>query len=96
MDLFDWEGKRYAIIQTNQSNADLCLAVSEDMEHFTMFKKPLITNATIDKLGIYKPCAAVTPDGKFYLYYTAQDKDNRALNKLYMTSMQFDELLSKL
>lgn len=96
MDLFDWEGKRYAIIQTNQMNADLCLAVSEDMEHFTMLKKPLITNETIDKLGIYKPCAAVTPDGMFYLYYTAQDKDNRALNKLYMTKMRFDELLSKL
>lgn len=96
MDLFDWEGKRYAIIQTNQSNADLCLAVSEDMEHFTMLKKPLITNETIDKLGIYKPCAAVTTDGKFYLYYTAQDKDNRALNKLYLTTMQFDELLGKI
>ena len=96
MDLFDWEGKRYAIIQTNQSNADLCLAVSEDMEHFTMLKKPLITNETIDKLGIYKPCAAVTPNGMFYLYYTAQDKDNRALNKLYMTTMRFEELLGKI
>lgn len=96
MDLFDWGGKRYAIIQTNQSNADLCLAVSEDMEHFTMLKRPLITNATIDKLGIYKPCANVTPDGMFYLYYTAQDKDNRALNKLYLTTMNFDELLAKI
>lgn len=96
MDLFDWQGKRFAIVQTNQCNADLCLAVSEDMEHFTMLKKPLITNATIGKLGVYKPCAAVTPDGKFYLYYTAQDKDNRALNKLYMTTMPFDELLGKL
>ena len=96
MDLFDRGGKRYAIIQTNQSNADLCLAVSEDMEHFTMLKKPLITNATIDKLGIYKPCANVTPDGTFYLYYTAQDKDNRALNKLYLTTLNFDELLAKI
>ena len=92
MDLFDWEGKRYAIIQTNQSNADLCLAVSENMEHFTMLKKPLITNETIDKLGIYKPCAAVTPNGMFYLYYTAQNKDNRALNKLYLTTMNFEKL----
>lgn len=95
MDLFDWEDKRYAIIQTNQCNADLCLAVSEDMEHFTMLKRPLMTNATIDKLGIYKPCAGVTPNGTFYLYYTAQDKDNRAMNKLYLTTMSFDELLAK-
>ena len=96
MDLFDWDGKRYAIIQTNQSNADLCLAVSEDMEHFTMFKKPLITNATIDKLGIYKPCAAVAPNGKFYLYYTAQDKDNRALNKMFLSMMNIYELIASL
>lgn len=96
MDLFDWKGRRYAIIQTNQMNADLCLAVSEDMEHFIMCKKPLITNATIDKLGIYKPCAGVTPDGTFYLYYTAQDKGNRKLNKLYLTTMQFDNMLKLL
>lgn len=93
MDLFEWKGKRYAIIQTNQMNADLCLAVSNDMESFRMYKQPLITNATIGKLGIYKPCAGVTPGGKFYLYYTAQDPDNRKLNKLYLTTMSFDELL---
>lgn len=96
MDLFDWKGKRYAIIQTNQMNADLCLATSGDLEHFTMYKKPLITNATIDKLGIYKPCAGVTPDGAFFLYYTAQDKDNRNLNKLYLTTLPLKELLEKL
>ena len=96
MDLFDHQGKRYAIIQTNQMNADICLAVSEDMENFSMYKTPLITNATIGKLGIYKPCAGVTPDGMFYLYYTAQDKDNRALNKLYLTTILFEELLAKL
>lgn len=95
MDLFDWDGRRYAVIQTNQMNADLCLAVSEDMERFTMFSRPLITNDTIGKLGIYKPCAGVTPDGTFYLYYTAQDKDNRKLNKLYLTTLKFEELLGK-
>ncbi len=93
MDLFDWEGKRYAIVQTNQSNADICLAVSEDKEHFRFLKKPLMTNATIGKLGIYKPCAGVTPEGMFYLYYTAQDKDNRMLNKLYLTTMSMKEIL---
>lgn len=96
MDLFDWKGKRYAIIQTNQSNADLCLAVSRDMEHFTMLNKPLITNATIGKLGIYKPCAGVTPNGMFYLYYTAQDKNNRSLNKLYLTLMRFEKIIDSM
>lgn len=93
MDLFDWKGKRYAIIQTNQMNADLCLAVSDDMENFRMYKQPLITNATIGKLGIYKPSAGVTEDGDFYLYYTAQDADNRKLNKLYLTTLDFDKLI---
>lgn len=96
MDFFDYDGKRYAIVQTNMSNADICLAVSNDKENFTFFNKPLITNATIGKLGIYKPCAGVTTDGLFYLYYTAQDKENRSLNKLYLTEMSFNKLLAEI
>lgn len=93
MDFFDYDGKRYAIVQTNMSNADLCLAESSDGETFTLFKQPLITNKSINKVGIYKPCAAVTPEGGFYLYYSAQDIDNRSLNKLYLTQMSFDKLI---
>lgn len=96
MDFFDYNEKRYAIVQTNMSNADLCLAKSDDGENFTFFKRPLITNKTIDKVGIYKPCAGVTPLGKFYLYYTAQDKNNRSLNTLYLTEIPFDKLLLKI
>lgn len=95
MDFFDYGGRRYAVVQTNQCNADIALAWSEDQEHFTFFPKPLITNYSIDKLGIYKPTALVK-DGAFYLYYTAQDKDNRALNKLYLTKMDFNELITKI
>ena len=93
MDFFEYQGRLYAIVQTNQCNADLCLAYSEDYEHFTFFKKPLITNATIGKLGIYKPTAGVVDD-TFFLYYTAQDADNRALNKLYMTKIEYGQLCS--
>ena len=96
MDFFDWRGKRYCVMQTNQCNADVALAVSTDNRNFTLLEKPLITNDTIGKLGIYKPCAGVTPEGVFYLYYTAQDKDNRELNKLYITMMPFEALMEKL
>ena len=96
MDFFDWQGVRYAVVQTNQCNADIALAYSNDGEHFTFYKKPLITNATIGKVGIYKLCAGVTPDGMFYLYYTAQDIQNRALNKLYVTTLSMQQLLMKL
>ena len=92
MDLFEYDKKLYAIIQSNQCNADICLAYSDDYENFTFFKRPLITNETIDKLGIYKPTAGVTENGMFYLYYTAQDKTNRALNKLYLTQKPFGDL----
>lgn len=51
-----------------------------------------MTNETCGKVGIYKPTAGVV-NGNFFLYYTAQDKDNRALNKLYLTAMDFGELL---
>lgn len=95
MDFFEYQGRLYAIVQTNQMNADLCLAYSEDYEHFTFYKKPLITNATIGKLGIYKPTAGVIGD-TFYLYYTAQDPDNRALNKIYKTEISFESLKNKI
>lgn len=93
MDFFDWQRKRYCVVQTNQCNADIALAVSDDNTHFTFYNKPLITNKTLDKLGIYKPCAGVTPNGTFYLYYSAQDTDNRDLNKLYITTIDFTELI---
>lgn len=91
MDFFEHQGKIFAILQTNQMNADLCLAYSDDYKRFTSYKKPLITNATIGKLGIYKPTGGSVGD-MFYLYYTAQDKQNRDLNKIYKTEMVFEQL----
>ena len=95
MDFFDYDGVRYAIVQTNQSNADLCLAKSTDGIMFTFYKKPLITNQTIGKVGIYKPTALVVDD-VFYLYYTAQDKYNRVLNQLYIAKLPFEKLLQRI
>lgn len=95
LDVFEHDNKLYAVIQTTQCNADICLAVREDYKNFTMYSKPLITNVSIQKVGIYKPTAFVHKD-IFYLYYTAQDVTNRKLNKMYMTSMPFHKLLNKL
>ena len=95
MDFFEWEDKLYAIVQTNQCNADICLAVSEDRVNFRFFDKPLMTNDTCQKLGIYKPAAGVI-DGMLYLYYTAQDVDNRSLNKLYLTTTEFKTLMKQI
>lgn len=92
MDFFEYKGKLYAIVQTNQMNADICLAYSNDSEQFTFFDKPMITNATIGKLGIYKPTAGVVGN-TFYLYYTAQNIENRALNQLYVTTVNVSNLL---
>lgn len=96
MDIFDYNGRRYAIVQTNMSNADICLAESVDGETFSFFKKPLITNKSIGKIGIYKPCAGVTSEGAFFLYYSAQDIENRSLNKLYLTEKPFNELIENI
>lgn len=95
MDFFEYKNKLYAIVQTNQCNADVCLAVSEDGTHFRFYKKPLMTNATCGKMGIYKPTGGVI-DGVFYLYYTAQDIDNRALNKLYLSKSDFSSVIIKI
>lgn len=96
MDFFDYNGKSYAVVQTNQCNADLCLAfIDGDYENFVFMKKPLITNEAIGKFGIYKPTAGVVGD-TFFLYYTAQDADNRALNKLYLIEENFNDLCSRI
>lgn len=91
MDFFEWNHKLYAIVQSNQSNADICLAESEDGIHFNMFHKPLMTNASSGKIGIYKPTGGVV-DNQFYLYYTAQNINDRKLNQLFLTRMPFPKL----
>jgi len=96
MDLFEHKGRLYAIVQTNQCNADLALAYSDDGRNFTFFNKPLLTNNNINMLGLYKPTGGVTDNGQFYLYYTAQAPENRSLNKLFLTTIDFEQLQKKL
>ena len=94
-DFFSYKSKIYALIQTNQCNADICLAVSDDAINFRMYNKPLITNKSISKIGIYKSTGVVIGD-TFYLYYTAQDRNNQPLNHLYLFVINFENLLSKI
>lgn len=93
IDIFEYKESLFAVIQSNQCNADILLAKSDDGKVFTLYKKPLVTNASIGKVGIYK-ASAIVVDGVFHLFYTAQDKQNRSLNKLYHTSADFEGLLS--
>lgn len=85
----------YAIVQSRIKFADLCLAYSEDGEHFSFFKKPLITNRTIGMTGMYKPTSLVV-HGKFYLFYTARDNEDHHLNRLFITSEDWTLLIDKL
>lgn len=92
LDIFEWEGERYAVVQSNQCNADVILAKETELNNFKFYNKPLMTNKACGKLGIYKPSALVV-DGVFYLFYTAQDQYNRHLNNLYVTTCNFKTLL---
>jgi hypothetical protein len=94
-DFFEYENRLYMLLQTNQSNADICLGVSEDFENFTLYTKPLLTSKSISKVGIYKPTGSVY-NGRLYLYYTAQDINQRENNRLYYTSLNFKELIQEL
>ena len=95
MDLFQYEGSIYAIVQTNQGNGDICLAKSKDGIHFCFYKQPLITNKSCGGIEIYKPTALVVND-KIYVYYTFQQVNRQKFNMMYVTSMRFEELLKKL
>lgn len=87
--------KLYAIVQSSIKFADICLAWSDDNEHFNFFKKPLLTSKSTGMSGMYKPTALVV-DGKFHLYYTARDNEDRHLNRLFVTTMDWSELLDRL
>lgn len=85
----------FAIIQSDDQYADIRLARSEDGEHFSLFREPLITSDTIGMKGIYKPSAVVV-DGKFLLFYTARDNIDRSLNRLFVTKEDWQSILQRL
>lgn len=95
MDLFTYNNQIYAVILSNNSLGDICLAVSNDGREFRMFKNPLLTNKSLECIEIYKPSAVVVDD-VFYLYYTIRTIDNPSLNKLYVTSCPFGQLIKAL
>lgn len=95
MDFFSFEEKMYAVILTNENLGDICLAERVDGDCFRMFKHPLLTNKSVGCIELYKPTALVV-QGVFYLYYTARNLDDPSLNKLYLVSCPFVELINKL
>ena len=94
LDLFDYNDKRYAIVQTNQCNDDICLVESMDGINFNFLDAPLMTNRTCEKVGIYKPTGGIV-NNIFYLYYTAQESSNRDLNKLYLTETIYSKIVQR-
>lgn len=96
MDMFQGDGETlYAVVQTSQFYADICLACCEDGRHFYLFKKPLLTSRTIGMSGLYKPTALIV-DGNIYLYYTALDNKDFKLNRLFVTSVSWETLLTSI
>ena len=100
MDLFvapDKAGTRslYAIVLTKNYEGDICLAKGDDGERFRFFRKPLLTPQTVGSNGIYKPTAVVA-DGVFHLFYTVRSPTDRRLNRLYVTSERWSDLLDRL
>lgn len=93
-DSFEYKGKLYMILQSNQYNADICLARwNEDLSDLTMARKPLVTNVSIGKVGLYKPTAVVYEDSLF-VYITAQAENDRGVNILYQGKISLSELNS--
>lgn len=85
----------FAVIQTNEQFADICLARNIGNDYFQFYSKPLITSKSIGMKGIYKPSADII-DNTFYLYYTAKDNKDHSLNRMFVTSVKWNQLLKKL
>lgn len=99
LDVFEYNENLYAVIQTNQSNADIVLAVSHNFEDWEMFSQPLLTSHDLlkaQKIGLYKPTAFVDNKGLFNLYVSLQDVSDRSSNRLYKLVMPFEEVLANL
>lgn len=96
MDIFQSSDQKsdtlYAVVQSRQRLARICLAVSFDGETFRFFDKPLMTSKTAGMTGLYKP-TAVQVGNKFYLFYTVCDNKNSNLHRLFVTSMDWKDLL---
>ena len=98
MDLFPAvtsEGKAalFAVVLSNSKQGDICLARSDDGKHFRLYKKPLITSFSYGMNGLYKPSAVVV-DGKFMLFYTYLDSEDR-INKMLVTADEWANVLQR-
>jgi hypothetical protein len=85
----------FAVIQSSMRYADIYLAWSDDGEHFTFYRNPLVSAPSIGRNGIYKSTALIV-DGKLHLYYTARDHQDYLLNRLFVTSFDWEELTALL
>lgn len=95
MDLFkddtENDGKIYAVVQSSMRFADICLAWSDDGEHFHFCKRQLLTSQSIGSYGIYKPSALIH-NNRLYLYYTVRDSHNYHLNRMFISSYNWSDL----
>lgn len=84
----------FAVVQTDERLADIYLAKLKG-DHFQFYSLPLVTRKSIGMIGIYKPSAVVI-DNTFYLYYTARDNNDTMLNRMFVTSTSWKDLLNRL
>ena len=85
----------YAVVQSKQRFARICLSKSVNGKAFRFYDKPLMTSKTAGMIGLYKP-TAMQVGNKFYLFYTVQDNKDSNLHRLFVTSMDWKDLLDKM
>ena len=99
MDIFessiDDDDSLYAVVQSRQRHARICLARSKDGDSFRFYRNPLITSKTIGRIGLYKP-TSIQIHSKLFLYYTALDNKDGNLHRLFVTSIDWKDLLCKM
>jgi len=85
----------YAVVLSRQRHGRICLAKSMNDETFRFFDKPLLTSKNTDSIGLYKP-SVVLVGNKFHLFYTIHDNKDYDLHRLFVTSIDWNDLLCKM
>jgi hypothetical protein len=94
-DLFQYKDKYYCVVSPESAN-EILLGESLDGYNYVLWDRPLLSTKNTGRTYFYKPSAVVYNDILYLWYPLAELNSNPQTNRLWMSSMNFDEILTKI